>query len=101
VAQSDAKESWKELIGVCLATTKMTSQKELAKKLEDADLAKCRHATPCPTMVVVVMMQKDLHNNKNGRKQNLNKPCHMTYKNTYSNVKLDSTSKYYNKKKQS
>jgi len=74
MAQSDAKKPWKEPIRVCLVTTMMTSQKKLAKKLEDADLAKCRHATPCPAMVMVVMMQKDLHNNKNGRKQNLNKP---------------------------
>jgi hypothetical protein len=52
----------------------ITSQKMLAKKLEDAKLAKCCHATPCPSMVVVVMIQKDLQNNKNGRKPNLNKP---------------------------
>ncbi len=50
----------------------MTSQNELAKKLEDVDLAKHCHVTPCPTMVVVVMMQKTLHNNKNGKKLNLN-----------------------------
>jgi len=74
VAEIDARELWKEPIKVCLATTMMTSQKELAKKLEYANLAKCGHATPCPTMVVAVTIQKDLHNNKNGRKPNLNKP---------------------------
>jgi hypothetical protein len=63
----------KEFIKVCLAAMMMTSQNELAKKLEDVDLAKHRHATPCSTMVMVVMMQKTLHNNKNGKKLNLNK----------------------------
>lgn len=62
-----------ELIKVCLAAMMTTSQNELVEKLEDADLTKHCHATPCPTMVVVVMMQKALHNNKNGRKLNLNK----------------------------
>jgi hypothetical protein len=52
----------------------MTSQKKFAKKLDDANLAKCHHATPCLAMVVVATIQKDLHNNKNGRKPNLNKP---------------------------
>jgi hypothetical protein len=78
VAKNDARKLWKEPIGVCLATTMITSQKKLAKKLEDAKLTKCCHATPCPSMVVVVMIQKDLQNNKNGRKPNLNKPLIIT-----------------------
>jgi hypothetical protein len=47
---------------------------KLVKKLEDENLTKCHHATPCPSMVVATMMQKSLHNNKNGEKLNLNKP---------------------------
>jgi hypothetical protein len=41
--------------------------------VEDANLAKCRHATPCPTMVVAATMQKVLLNNTNGKKPDLNK----------------------------
>jgi hypothetical protein len=41
--------------------------------MEDANLAKCCHATLCLTMVVAATMQKVLHNNKNGRKPDLNK----------------------------
>ncbi len=57
-----------------LAATMTTSQKELAEKLEDADLAKRRHAAPRPAMVATATMQKALCNNKNRRKLDLNKP---------------------------
>jgi hypothetical protein len=40
--------------------------------MEDANLAKCRHATPRLTMVTAAMMQKVLHNNTNGKKLDLN-----------------------------
>jgi hypothetical protein len=40
--------------------------------VEDANLAKRRHATPRPTMVTTATMQKVLHNNTNGRKPDLN-----------------------------
>jgi len=74
VAETDAREPWKEPMGVRLAATMTTSQNELAEKLEDADLAKRRHAAPRPAMVATATMQKALCNNKNRRKLDLNKP---------------------------